>query len=53
MLCTYCPECDLFVMEATPQLSSQARQQVEEALRSFVKMAVARDRTAAGAQASS
>lgn len=46
----YCPLCDLFVMEATPELSSQARQRVEEALHSFVRQAVERDRAAAAAK---
>jgi hypothetical protein len=43
----YCPLCGLFAMEAAPGLSGQARQRVEAALRSFVKMAVQQDQAAA------
>ena len=46
----YCPLCDLFAMEPTPTLSGRARQELEEAMRSYAKLAAERDRAAVAAR---
>ena len=44
------PSVRLFAMEPTSGLSSRARQEMEEAIGSYVKMAVERDRAAVAAR---